>query len=147
MISTTWLRTSLGVWALAMAGCTSSLVVHTVGSGTGSLASQPSGIESPCFPPATPPLSERIRGYRSAGVAQGTQVRVEATPTPGSSGLSTFGGWLGCAASLDFFCVETMNTDQTVFARFAPQAAGGFAGDPLGVVSAAPLLRVHRLLN
>lgn len=81
------------------------LHMSTVGSGSGRVTSDPTGISCP--------------SSCSVTVGQGVPVRLAAVPSPGSR----FAGWSGGGCSGTDSCVVTMGSDQTVTATFAAQHA------------------------
>jgi len=103
----------------------STLAVSLAGSGSGTVASSPSGIACPktCF----------------GGYASDTQVTLTATPMPGS----TFVGWSGAGCSGTGTCQVTMSSDMAVTATFQQLTSAtltvALAGSGSGSVSSSPL--------
>ena len=95
------------------------LSVALAGTGTGTVASTPSGIA--CQPTCI------------ASFDSGTEVTLTATP----SGGSTFAGWSGaCTGTAD--CVVDLDGDSGVFATFVAPSTGGGGGGGGGGAPASP---------
>ena len=95
-------------------------------SGTGSVTSNPSGINC-----QNPPGGTACQAYFPPGTS------VQLTATPGSG--SVFGGWSG-ACSGTGACILTMNADQSVGATFngPPTVTVGLSGTGTGSVISTP---------
>jgi YVTN family beta-propeller protein len=78
------------------------LSVTDAGTGSGTVSSNPSGINCP--------------GACSASYQSGTQVVLTATPAPGSM----FSGWSGAGCPATGTCTVTMNAAESVTATFSP---------------------------
>ena len=102
----------------------STLAVSLAGSGSGTVASSPSGIACPkaCF----------------GGYAPDTQVTLTATPMPGS----TFVGWSGAGCSGTGACQVTLSSDMAVTATFQRLTSAtltvALAGSGSGTVTSSP---------
>jgi YVTN family beta-propeller protein len=101
------------------------LTVTDAGSGSGTVASNPSGIS--------------CGAACSANFASGTPVVLTATPAPGS----TFSGWSGAGCPATGTCTVTMSAAESVTATFSPippvTLTVAEAGTGAGLVTSNPL--------